>query len=88
MSGNETKTLKSDIKKINKIPYHKEAKSRTVLYRSLNEVLTAYAGAQPSQRTVVLLVTDGEDDSLGKDNSKESTLENVKKTMVQFKGLN
>ena len=43
VSGNETKTLKSDIKKINKIPYHKEAKSRTVLYRSLNEVLTAYA---------------------------------------------
>lgn len=87
VSGNETKTLKSDIKKINKIPYHKEAKSRTVLYRSLNEVLTAYAGAQPSQRTVVLLVTDGEDDSLGKDNSKESTLENVKKSMVPVYGI-
>ena len=87
VSGNETKTLKSDIKKINKIPYHKEAKSRTVLYRSLNEVLTAYADAQPSQRTVVLLVTDGEDDSLGKDNSKESTLENVKKSMVPVYGI-
>lgn len=37
--------------------------------------------------SVVLLVTDGEDDSLGKDNSKESTLENVKKSMVPVYGI-
>lgn len=87
VTGNRKSVIKADIKKIKKIPYHKSAKSRTVLYRSLNEVLTAYTVAQPTMRTVVLLVTDGEDDSKGKDNSKESTLKNVREAMVPVYGI-
>ncbi len=86
-SGNKKSEIASDVKKIGKIKYHKNAKSRTVLYRSLNEVLAAYTGTQASMRTVILLVTDGEDDSQGKDNSKESTLKNVKDAMVPVYGI-
>lgn len=85
--GNKRSEVLSDVRKINQIKYHKGIESRTVLYRSLNEVLSAYIDAQPSMRTVVLLVTDGEDDSQGKDNSKESTLKNVKNAMVPVYGI-
>lgn len=61
--------------KIKKIKRDKGKKSKTVLYRSLNEVLAE--NASPGIRTVVLLITDGEDDSAGKSNSKQSTLKNV-----------
>lgn len=86
-SGNKKSEVAKDVKKIGKIKYHKGAKSRTVLYRSLNEVLASYTNTQAEMRTVVLLVTDGEDDSQGKDNSKETTLENVKKAMIPVYGI-
>ncbi|MCM1245122.1 MAG: FHA domain-containing protein [Roseburia sp.] len=73
--GNKKKDIKSDKKKIAKIKQDGGAKSKTVLYRSLNDVLAEHAA--PEMRTVVLLITDGEDDSAGKNNSKQSTLKNV-----------
>lgn len=66
--------------KIKKIKRDKGKKSKTVLYRSLNEVLAE--NASPRLRTVVLLITDGEDDSVGKSNSKQSTLKNVQTATI------
>lgn len=74
-SGNKKKDIKSDQKKISKMKRDSGKKSKTVLYRSLNDVLAEYAA--PELRTVVLLITDGEDDSTGKNNSRQSTLKNV-----------
>lgn len=79
-AGNKAKDIKNDNKKISKIRQDKGAKSKTVLYRSLNDVLAQHAA--PGMRTVVLLITDGEDDSAGKNNSRQSTLENVKSAMI------
>lgn len=79
-SGNKKKDIKSDQKKISKIKRDSGKKSKTVLYRSLNDVLAG--NAAPELRTVVLLITDGEDDSAGKNNSKQSTLKNVQDATI------
>lgn len=78
--GNKKKDIKKNTKKISKIKRDKGKKSKTVLYRSLNEVLAE--NAAPELRTVVLLITDGEDDSSGKSNSKQSTLKNVQQAAI------
>lgn len=57
----------------------------TILYRSINEILAEEAAAP--MRTVLLLVTDGEDDSEGKDNSIENTVRNVKNAAVPVYGI-
>lgn len=79
-SGNKKKDIESDKKKISKIKRDSGKKSKTVLYRSLNDVLAE--NAAPELRTVVLLITDGEDDSSGKNNSKQSTLKNVQDATI------
>lgn len=83
-TGNKKKDIRQDTKKIKKIPY-KGKKSKTVLYRSLNQIL---AGNQsPHMRTVILMVTDGEDDSTGKDNSRGSTVKQVKNATIPIYGV-
>lgn len=83
--GSEKTRKKSDVKKINKIKYLASSKSKTVLYRSLNEVLAEQAS--PRMRTVVLMITDGEDDSRGKDIDKVSTSGEVKNALVPVYGI-
>ena len=61
--GKDTKRESKDCKKIKKISYMASADSKTVLYRSLNEVLVQ--NKSPKKRTIVLMITDGEDDSVG-----------------------
>lgn len=84
VSGNEN-TVKKDIKKIKKIKYLNSIKSKTVLYRSLNEVLAA--NTSPQMRTVLLLITDGEDDSKGKDIDGKSTASEMKNAMIPAYGI-
>lgn len=84
-AGNKKKNIRQDVKKIQKIPYKAGKKSKTVLYRSLNQVLAA--SRSPEMRTVVLMVTDGEDDSTGKDNSKGSTVKQVKDAAIPIYGI-
>lgn len=79
-AGNAKKEIKKNQKEISKIKRDSGKKSKTVLYRSLNEILAGHAA--PQMRTVVLLLTDGEDDSTGKSNSKESTLKNVQEALI------
>lgn len=57
----------------------------TVLYRSINEILAEEAAVP--MRTVLLLITDGEDDSEGKDNSIENTVRNVKNASISVYGI-
>lgn len=84
-AGNKKEDIRQDVKKIQKIPYKAGNKSKTVLYRSLNQVLAD--SRSPEMRTVVLMVTDGEDDSTGKDNSKGSTVKQVKNAAIPVYGI-
>lgn len=88
----ETDKVKADKKKIKKIKYISDASGKTILYRSLNEVLEEQSSqvSMDDLRTVVLLITDGEDDSddvNGKDNDKDATLENVCASSIPVYGI-
>lgn len=91
-TASETDKVKSDCNKIKKINYINDIAGKTILYRSLNEVLEEQS-AQTSMdnlRTVILIITDGEDDSddvKGKDNDKASTLENVRSSSIPVYGI-
>lgn len=85
VSGDDKKDKTSDCKKIRNIEYLKGADSKTVLYRSLNQILQEQAS--PRKRTVVLLITDGEDDSEGKDIDHVSTANTVKEAAVPVYGV-
>ena len=85
VSGDDKKDRKSDCRKIDKIEYLSSAESKTVLYRSLNQILQEQAS--PKMRTVVLLITDGEDDSKGKDIDNVSTAKTVKEASVPVYGI-
>lgn len=74
-----TKTHVSDAKKI------KDGAKYTVLYRSINEILAETASVP--MRTALILITDGEDDSEGKDNSIENTVNNVKNAAIPVYGI-
>ena len=84
-SGSENDKIKDDLKKIKKIKYLNSKGSRTVLYRSINEVLAEQT--TPSMRTVMILITDGEDDSEGKDIDKKSTAKEVGDAMIPVYGI-
>lgn len=77
--------LAGDCDKIGAITYMNTKQSMTVLYRSLNEIL--HEQASPKIRTVVLLVTDGEDDSKGKDIDNVSTANTVRDASVPVYGV-
>ena len=81
----DKKKQAADCSKIKKIKFMNTADSKTVLYRSLNEVLAEQA--VPKMRTIVLLITDGEDDSKGKDIDKVSTEKEVKNAAVPVYGV-
>jgi hypothetical protein len=83
--GSQKKKESKDCKKIKNIEYMGSANSMTVLYRSLNEVLAKYTA--PKMRTVILMITDGEDDSVGKDIDKIITADEVKKASVPVYGI-
>lgn len=85
VSGKDKKGKKTDSAKINNIEYLSSADSKTVLYRSLNQILQEQAS--PKKRTVVLLITDGEDDSKGKDIDNVSTAKTVKNASVPVYGI-
>lgn len=85
LSGSNQKQVRKVIKRIKKIKYLKSQKSKTVLYRSLNEVLSAWQ--TPAERTVVLMITDGEDDSRGKDIDRKSTAVEVKNATIPVYGI-
>lgn len=77
--------LAGDCDKIRSIAYMNTKQSMTVLYRSLNEIL--HEQASPKKRTVVLLITDGEDDSKGKDIDNVSTANTVRDASVPVYGI-
>lgn len=85
VSGKDQKDKKKDCQDIKKIEYMRSADSKTVLYRSLNQILLEQTS--PEKRTVVLLITDGEDDSKGKDIDNVSTAKTVKEASVPVYGV-
>ena len=78
-------SVAADCEKISGITYMNTKQSMTVLYRSLNEIL--HEEASPKLRTIVLLITDGEDDSKGKDIDGVSTANTVKEASVPVYGI-
>lgn len=74
--------LTKDIKAIRSI---RRNQTKTVLYRSLTKLLSGMDNT--GQRTVVLLVTDGEDDSQGKDNKTYQVNAEVKQSCVPVYGV-
>lgn len=84
LQGSDKKKRKKVLKQIAKIPYLK-SKSKTVLYRSLNETLAEQQGN--AVRTVILMITDGEDDSRGKDIDRKSTADEVKNGTIPVYGI-
>lgn len=84
--GGETdEELAGDCGKISSIEYMNTKQSMTVLYRSLNEIL--HQQVSPKRRTVVLLITDGQDDSKGKDIDHVSTASTVRDAFVPVYGV-
>ena len=73
---------KKDIDKIRKI---KRNKNFTVLYRSLTKKLTTIDNF--SERTVLLVITDGEDDSSGKDKENYNVNPAVEHSKVPLYGI-
>lgn len=85
VGANDNKAKKRDCKSIEAIEYMSKADSKTVLYRSLNQILKEETS--PKMRTVVWLITDGEDDSEGKDMDNVSTANTVKEADVPVYGI-
>lgn len=85
VKGKDSQKLSADLKKIKGIKYYNSKKSKTVLYRSLREVLEENTTLE--KRTVVFLVTDGEDDSTGKNNDKEVIRKTVSESMIPVYGV-
>lgn len=90
--ASETDQVKSDKKAIDKIEYINSKAGKTILYKSLNQVIEEQSSQSSldSLRTVILLVTDGEDDSddiNGQDNDKDTTLNNVINSSIPVYGI-
>lgn len=80
--GNDKKIIKKDIDAIEKI---KRDKDYTVLYRSITKKLTTIDNS--ADRTLMLLITDGEDDSEGKDKENYNVNPAVKSSKVPVYGI-
>ena len=85
VSASDKKDKKADRRQIKGIEYLSGAESKTVLYRSLNQILQEQVS--PKIRTVILLITDGEDDSKGKDIDNVSTVKTVQEASVPVYGI-
>ena len=83
--GSEEAQIAEDVEKIQNIEFLKSAESRTVLYRTLNQVITEHTAED--MRTVALIVSDGEDDSEGKDIDADSTAGKVKNSAIPVYGI-
>lgn len=82
INANGKKELKKQVQQIRAL---KRTKGKTVLYRSLTQVLGTAEGEE--LRTVVLLITDGEDDSQGKNNRTYQVNSAVKNSRIPIYGL-
>lgn len=82
VSSKGTENLAKDIKLIRSI---RRNQKKTVLYRSLTKILPEMSC--PEKRTVVLLLTDGEDDSQGKDNKTYQVNNAIKKSSIPIYGI-
>lgn len=80
--GKSKTSEKEQIKAIRAI---KRDKTKTVLYRSLSEVLAT--ADNDDIRTVVLIITDGEDDSQGKNNKSYQVNPVVKSSKIPVYGV-
>lgn len=92
VSATEADEVKNDNKKIDNIEYISDRNGKTILYRSLNQVLEEQSSqtSLDSLRTVIVLITDGEDDSddvNGQDNDKDATLDNVISSAIPVYGI-
>lgn len=85
VSTGDKKDKKADCKQVEGIAYLSGAESKTVLFRSLNQILQEQVS--PKIRTVILLITDGEDDSQGKDIDNVSTVKTVQEASVPVYGI-
>ena len=88
----ETDSIQADKDMIDNIPYITGKESKTILYRSINQVIEEQSSqtSMDSLRTVILLVSDGEDDSddvNGTDNDRDATLENVRNSSIPLYGI-
>lgn len=84
VKGEDKKSINNDVKKINNIQ-KLGSDSQTVLYRSINQILASMD--TPAKRTALILVTDGEDESEGKDMNKTNTLDEVKSGIIPVYGI-
>lgn len=92
VTASETDQLSGDNDKIDAIEYVTGKDAKTILYRSLNQVIQEQSlqTSLASLRTVILLITDGEDDSddvNGVDNDKDATLNNVINSSIPVYGI-
>lgn len=71
-----------DAKKIRAI---KRNGKKTVLYRTINEITGRTKSSK--ERVVLILLTDGEDDSTGSRNNPETTFSNVKNAAIPVYGI-
>lgn len=76
------KHLTQDKQRIKKLS---RTKKQTVLYRSLTQILDTVDNSK--QRTIILLITDGEDDSQGKNNKTYEVNPAVKNAKVPIYGI-
>lgn len=74
--------LKGDIKKIRAI---KRNGKKTVLYRTINEITSRTKSLK--ERIVMIILTDGEDDSVGSRNNPSTTFSNVKNAQIPVYGI-
>lgn len=80
--SNGKNNVKADCEKIKRI---KRNKGKTVLYRSLTQILQSADNAKT--RTVILIITDGEDDSQGKNNKTYEVNPLVKTSKIPIYGI-
>lgn len=71
-----------DVKKIRSI---KRNGKKTVLYRTINEITGRTKSSK--ERVILVILTDGEDDSTGSRNHPSTTFENVKNAQVPVYGV-
>lgn len=82
VNANGKNNLQKDIAAINNV---KRKMGKTVLYRSLTQILETADNS--NERVVVLLLTDGEDDSQGKNNKTYQVNPAVKNTKIPVYGI-
>lgn len=91
-AASETDKVEADNQLIDDIEYISSRDGKTILYKSINQVIEEQSSQTSidSLRTVILIITDGEDDSddiNGRDNDKDTTLKNVINSSIPVYGI-